>query len=128
MPTALELSPDGWKRYLEAARRRPPPAELTPEEQSDRERLLLRVRQAAGSLKARFGIRRVVLFGSLAHAAWFAPDSDVDLAVEGLRSDDFWQAWRAAEDAIIDRQVDLIEIETTGESLRRSIERYGIEL
>jgi len=35
-------------------------------------------------LKSRFGARRVVLFGSLAHAAWFAPHSDVDLAVEGL--------------------------------------------
>jgi predicted nucleotidyltransferase len=69
-----------------------------------------------------------VLFGSLAHEAWFAPDSDVDLAVEGLASDDYWRAWRLAEEIIGDRLVDLIEIETAGESLRRAIERYGIEL
>jgi predicted nucleotidyltransferase len=69
-----------------------------------------------------------VLFGSLAHEAWFAPDSDVDLAVEGLASDDYWRARGLAEEIIGDRLVDLIEIETAGESLRRAIERYGIEL
>jgi predicted nucleotidyltransferase len=79
-------------------------------------------------LKSRFHARRVVLFGSLAHAAWFTPDSDVDLAVEGLSSDDYWRAWRAVEDIIGDRQVDLVEIETVGESLKRSIQRHGVEL
>jgi len=79
-------------------------------------------------LKARFGVRRVVLFGSLAHAAWFVPDSDVDLAVEGLVDGDYWEAWRLVEEVIGDRPVDLIEIERAGESLRRAIERYGVEL
>ena len=79
-------------------------------------------------LKARFGVRRVVLFGSLAHAAWFVPDSDVDLAVEGLAGDDYWRAWRQIEEIIGDRPVDLIEIEMAGESLRRAIQRYGVEL
>jgi len=69
-----------------------------------------------------------VVFGSLAHAAWFIPDSDVDLAVEGLAPKDYWQAWRMVEEIISDRPVDLIEIEAAGESLRRAIERYGIEL
>jgi predicted nucleotidyltransferase len=128
MPTALELSPDGWKRYLEAARRRPAPPELTPDERRTRERLLERIREAAAMLKSRFHARRVVLFGSLAHAAWFTPDSDVDLAVEGLSGDDYWQAWRAVEEIIGDRQVDLVEIETVGESLKRSIQRHGVEL
>jgi len=89
---------------------------------------LVRVREAAEALKARFDVRRVVLFGSLAHEAWFVPDSDVDLAVEGLASDDYWRAWRLVEEIIGDRLVDLIEIETAGESLRRAIERYGVEL
>ena len=79
-------------------------------------------------MKARFGARRVVLFGSLAHAAWFVPDSDVDLAVEGLVGGDYWEAWRLVEEVIGDRPVDLIEIERAGESLRRAIERYGVEL
>jgi predicted nucleotidyltransferase len=87
-----------------------------------------RVRQAADALKARFGVRRVVLFGSLAHEAWFVPDSDVDLAVMGLRTEDYWRAWRLAEDIIADRPVDLIDVETAVDSLRRAIERHGVEL
>jgi len=87
-----------------------------------------RVREAARILKSRFGARRVVLFGSLAHEAWFMPDSDVDIAVEGLAGDEYWQAWKAVEEIIGDRPVDLIEIERAGEPLRRAIERYGVEL
>jgi predicted nucleotidyltransferase len=128
MPTALELSPDGWKPYLEAARRRPPPPELTTDERRVRERLQERIREAAGVLKSRLHAQRVVLFGSLAHAAWFTPDSDVDLAVEGLSGDDYWQVWRAVEEIIGDRLVDLVEIETVGESLERSIQRHGVDL
>jgi len=88
----------------------------------------VRIRAAAAMLKAQFDIRRVVLFGSLAHAAWFIPNSDVDLAIEGLNGEDYWQAWRMVEEIINDRPVDLIEIETVVESLRRAIEQHGIEL
>ena len=128
MPTALDLTREEWKSYLEAARRRPAPAGLTPAEQHERERLLDRIREAATVLKTRFGARRVILFGSLAHAAWSTPDSDVDLAVEGLVGEDYWRAWRVLEAIIEDRPVDLIETEMAGESLRRAIQRHGVEL
>lgn len=127
MPTALELSPKGWKRYLEAAQRRPVVPVTTPDEQREREQLLEQVRQAAALVKTRFGAWRVILFGSLAHVAWFRPDSDVDLAVEGLKGDAYWQAWRLFEE-LLDRPVDLIAIETAGKSLRQAIQRYGIDL
>jgi predicted nucleotidyltransferase len=87
-----------------------------------------RVREAARLLKSRFQVRRVVLLGSLTRPAWFARDSDVDLAVEGLRGSDYWEAWRTVEDAIQDRPVDLIEIEHASQSLRGAIARHGIEL
>jgi predicted nucleotidyltransferase len=128
MATALELAREGWAPYIAALSRRPAPPELSPEEQRERKQLLARVRQAAAMLKSRFAARRVVLFGSLAHASWFVRDSDVDLAIEGLSSEDYWQAWRLVEEIIGDRPVDLIEIETSGESLKRAIERYGVEL
>lgn len=128
MPTALELTREQWQPYIEAARQRPAPPELTPAEQQQREQLLVRVRQVATELKSRFRAKRVILFGSLAYADWFAPDSDVDLAVEGLRAKDYWQAWRLAEEIIEHRPVDLIEIETAKESLRQAILRYGMEL
>lgn len=128
MPTALELTKEQLDRYLETARRQLARPELTPIERSARQDLLRRVERAASLLKSRFGARRVLLFGSLAHQAWFAPDSDVDLAVEGLRGTDYWEAWRAIEEVIDDRQVDLIEIESASDSLRGAVERYGIEL
>ena len=128
MPTALELGREGWKQYLKADRHRESISGLTPSERIEREQLLKRVRKAANKIKKRFGVRRVVLFGSLAHEGWFAQDSDVDLAVEGLRGDDYWQAWRIVEDIIEDRLVDLIEIESSGQSLQQAIERYGVEL
>lgn len=128
MATALELAREGWSPYIEALSRRPAPPELSPEEQRERKQLLARVRQAAAMLKSRFRAQRVVLFGSLAHASWFVRDSDVDLAVEGLSSEDYWQAWRLVEEIIGDRPVDMIDIETSGKSLRQAIERYGLEL
>ena len=84
MPTALELTREQWQPYIEATRQRPAPPELTPAEQQQREQLLVRVRQVATELKSRFRAKRVILFGSLAHADWFVPSSDVDLAVEPI--------------------------------------------
>ncbi len=128
MATALELRRKGWAPYIESMSRRPAPPELTPEENEEQRQLLDRVRQAAAMLKKRFAIQRVVLFGSLAHASWFVHDSDVDLAVGGLDNEDYWQAWRLVEEIIGDRPVDFIEIEAAGESLKRAIGRYGVEL
>lgn len=128
MPTALELGHKGWMSYVEATRRRPAPRHPTPSKRDEREQILVRVREVAATLKARFRAQRVVLFGSLAHEAWFMPDSDVDLAVKGLEGEAFWQAWRLAEEIIGDRPVDLIEIETVGESMQRAIDRYGVEM
>ena len=68
------------------------------------------------------------LFGSLAHAAWYMADSDIDLAVEGLKARDYFQAWRVVEELVQDRPVDLIEIERASASLRKAIERHGIDL
>jgi hypothetical protein len=52
----------------------------------------------------------------------------VDLAVEGLFRDDYWEAWARVEEIIADRPVDLIEMETASESVRRTVLRYGMEL
>jgi predicted nucleotidyltransferase len=54
-------------------------------------------------------------------------DSEVDLAVEGLSSAGYWQAWQVAEEIIGDRPVDLIELETASPSLLDAIEEYGVE-
>jgi len=128
MATALELTRKGWQHYLASARQRCAPLTASPLSQEKRERLLTLVRHAAAELKNRFGVRRVVLIGSLAQEAVPSACSDVDLAVEGLAGDDYWEAWQMVENTIADVPVDLIDIETSGESMLRTIERYGIEL
>jgi uncharacterized protein len=128
MPTALELKREEWQPYIEAVSRRVPDTTLTAVEQTERDQLLERVRQAAATLKQRFGVQRVILFGSLAHTGWYLSDSDVDMAVTGLAAADFWAAWRAVEEIIGDRLVDLIELETVSDGLRQAIERHGVEL
>jgi len=128
MPTALELTPKGWRYYVEAASRRPALPELTSEQEKERRQVLTRLQEVAIMLKSRFGVRRVILFGSFAHTSSFTPGSDVDLAVEGLDTKKYWQAWKLAEEMIGDRTVDFVEIETAKESLKRVIQRYGLEL
>ena len=128
MPTALELNREGWKHYVEATLRRSKPVAVKPEVEEARKQLLTRVRKAAVALKSHFSVRKVIVFGSLTHPAWFTLDSDVDLAVEGLNPKNYWQAWRIVEEIVGDRPVDLVEIESAGESLRQAIERDGIVL
>lgn len=128
MTLALDLTPTDLKRYRDAARRRAASRTLTPADAAARDDLLKRVRSAAAILRTRYGAKRVILFGSLAHEAWYIADSDVDLAVEGLTGDAIWRAWRAVEEIVGDRPVDLVEVETARESLRNAIERTGVLL
>lgn len=125
---AFELTPAELKRYRDAARRRAATRTMPAADAAARDDLLKRVRSAAATLRTRFGAKRVILFGSLAHEAWYVADSDVDLAVEGLAGDTIWQAWRAVEEIIGDRPVDLVEVETARQSLRSAIERTGVPL
>lgn len=128
MPTALELPREEWRRYIEAASKRPDLPEPSAKEIKERELLIARVQEAANELKKLYSVRRVILFGSLAHRAWFSSDSDVDLAVEGLEGASYLKAWGVVEDIIGTRSVDLIDMETASDSLKDTINRHGKEL
>jgi predicted nucleotidyltransferase len=79
-------------------------------------------------LRETLPVDRIILFGSLAHQGWFGPHSDVDLAVEGLPGSAYWKAWRLLEEALPERRIDLIDLDTAGPSLRQAITRTGIPL
>ena len=128
MPTALELGPDGWKPYVESQALRDSSQESVPQTGREKEHILSRVRQVAAALRSRFGVKKVILFGSIAHEAWFREDSDLDLAVEGLGAEDYWEAWAMVEDMIHERPVDLIEIESATDSMKKTIFRHGVVL
>jgi len=128
MATALELKQKGAMHRSKLELPQFAPKKLSLEALQLRERLLKKASEAASVLKSRFGARRVILFGSFAHHAWFRPDADMDIAVEGLPVCNFWEAWKTVEEIIPDRPVDLVDMETAITALKPSIRRYGIEL
>ena len=128
MPIASELTREEREHYIKALRNRSKLFESTPKELIEREKLLEIVRKSADILKTNFGLKRVILIGSLAHGAWFTKDSDIDLIVDGLENDKYKQALSLIEELIPRRKIDLIEFRTAGEPLQRAIRRYGIEL
>jgi uncharacterized protein len=125
MPTALELGKDGWNAFVGNKRAY---LQLSDPQIIERDELLNLVNQAANMLKQKYNAGKIVLFGSLAHKAWFNENSDVDLAVDGLTSDDYWQAWREVEDIITDRRIDFVDISDIADPIKDIIESEGIEL
>src|SRR5215831_10565448 len=78
--------------------------------------------RCAQVLRDRFKARRVIPFGSVVgHGTWH-PGSDLDLAVEGIPPEQFFQAWAALRELLPpDLDVDLVDLEKAGESLRARI-------
>lgn len=79
--------------------------------------------RCAQLLRERFGVRRVVLFGSAAGDAPWHSRSDLDLAVEGLRPEDHWRALSACYALLPPGlELDLIPLESAWPELRAHIE------
>jgi len=85
-------------------------------------------RRAARLLREKYEATRVVLFGSLAHEAWFTPDSDIDLAAWGIPAERFYRAVAEVTGMSPIFKIDLVDGETCRASLRAVLEREGVEL
>ena len=73
-------------------------------------------------LKTRFGARRVIVFGSAAGQAPWHCGSDLDLAVEGIRPEEFFRAHSALEElAPRNLKVDLVDLRTVYPEMRARI-------
>jgi len=83
-------------------------------------------RRAAALLRAQFGARRVFAFGSVCTGAFHAR-SDIDLAIEGVPPELFFKAGAAAA-RLVSRELNLIELETCSERLRRHVLSEGVPL
>jgi len=124
--TAIQVTDEEMAIYRATARHR---EEQERQEQERRAREAWEVAQrAAVLLKSRFDVQRVILFGSLARRDLFHQRSDIDLAVEGITSRDFWRAWSALDTLDREWEIDLVDVETASLSLRSEIEREGVEL
>jgi predicted nucleotidyltransferase len=83
---------------------------------------------AARLLKERYGVSRVRVFGSLVHARWFHEGSDIDLAVEGLKPDDYWEAVTSIlflDDRV---PVELVDRTMCCPEIWEVVEREGVDL
>lgn len=110
--------------YASAYRRR---AEARERARSHRRHVLReRACRMALRLHERFGPDvRVVLFGSVLERDRFHSRSDIDLAVEGLTADEYWDACALLEPLAGDEMLDLVRLETAGRPLRGQVERAG---
>jgi len=95
-----------------------------------RERAWKIARSAAEFLKMRFGAKRVVIFGSLAQKTLFTPWSDIDLAVWGIKPEQYFSAAGAVMDIGLDSgiKVDLVDPENCSKEFQADIEVDGIEV
>lgn len=64
-------------------------------------------------------VKRVFLFGSVIRPNAFRPDSDVDVAVEGLGVADYFSIWRAIEEAAPGWTIDVRDITQPSEFAER---------
>ncbi|MGE5152944.1 MAG: nucleotidyltransferase family protein [Bdellovibrio bacteriovorus] len=115
---AVTVTPAETLRHL-AERRRQAHQRSTERAQRLRDGLA----DAAALLRTRYGATRVVLFGSLATGS-HGETSDVDLAVEGLPSDQYFLAL-ADLMALFVAPVDLVRLEEAPQSLLDRIAAEG---
>ncbi len=95
--------------------------------QTRRARAWERARGAAEVLR-RFGATRVLAFGSLTRAGRYDARSDIDLAEEGIRDEEFWRAYAEATEAADDFELDVVDVAHCPPELRAAILREGVPL
>ena len=127
MPTAYEMNREEWRNYR--------PSEgsgwLKKGSNADikrRQEALELAKKASGLLKKKFGATRVVIFGSLVDAGWFSPWSDIDLAVWGINPEVFYSAVAVVTGLSPFFRIDLIDVNDCKPSIRKTIEKEGIEI
>jgi predicted nucleotidyltransferase len=122
--TASQVTDEEMAVYRATARQRAEQARQEREQCAQRARIV--AHQAAALLKEQFGAQKVVLYGSLARQDFFHQRSDIDLAVQGIRNQDFWRAWAALDILGSEFEIDLVDVEAASPALRLQIEQ-GIE-
>jgi predicted nucleotidyltransferase len=122
--TASQVTDEEMAVYRATARQRAEQARQEREQCAQRARIV--AHQAAALLKEQFGAQKVVLYGSLARQDFFHQRSDIDLAVQGIRNQDFWRAWAALDILGSEFEIDLVDVEAASPALRLQIGQ-GIE-
>ena len=88
--------------------------------ETQRRELLERVRALEEYFDGKPGLRRVYVFGSAATSGCFRPESDLDLATEGLPAEHFCQTLSEIVEQL-QRSVDAVRLEDVSSDLRTRI-------
>lgn len=87
-----------------------------------------KARNVATLLKEKYGAKRVILFGSIVKSDYLHERSDIDLLVEGIKSEDFLRAgadaWRVTDPF----DVDIIPAGIAHKNILKKALKEGIEL
>jgi predicted nucleotidyltransferase len=102
-------------------------AELTPEMRVAAEKARQEAERLAKILADEFGVERVYLFGSFAWGKVVRPDSDIDLAVEGLPAGKLIKADVRVSNAT-EYSVDLVRLDSLPSRLHNRVLKSGILL
>ena len=98
---------------------------LTTDERTALETARREAEEMAARLVKQHGARRIILFGSVARKRRLRPDSDIDLAVEGMPVETFYQL---VGDLYTPqgRRADLVRLETARDSFQKIIALEGV--
>lgn len=124
-PSKTDLAPDELEAFAAAWKQR-----ARQDKEAERRRVeaaMGEARRAAKLLAERYGVTRVLLFGSLVSHRRFRPESDIDLAVEGLAPERFFTA-DAELAGEISFPIDLKVLSDFPSESRARIEREGVVL
>jgi predicted nucleotidyltransferase len=105
---------------------------------ANREQFLLEMKQrqkkgldaakkCANFLKEKYGVTKVILFGSLLNYEKMTPHSDIDLAVWGLPEKDYFKAVGFLLEIADNFSIDLVEIQNVRPYILSAIDQ-GVEL
>jgi len=81
--------------------------------------------KASDFLKQEYGEVQTILFGSSTQRDRFHLHSDIDLAIEGLPPEQFFQAVAHLQDLSSEFEIDLVQLENCSTSLRQLIIKEG---
>ena len=114
-----------WQRFAAYVRARN--AEVVRQTEAEAARSRAEAEAIAAMLRERFGATRVILFGSLARGR-FRLDSDIDLAVTGIPTADFFRAYAEAMSLAGEFKLDLLDLADCPPSVQTAVLKQGIPL
>lgn len=117
------FTPQELERFVLHARRQAAGRRVQTGDRLDRAWVV--ARRLADLLRSKYRPSRILVFGSMVHPDCFGPESDIDLAVEGIGWPDYLRAWNEVEALSPDFKIDLIDLGIVSERMRNRIEAEG---